>query len=72
MKTNKKYFIKLTNGEKLELTKDTFDIWLHDAAGNYIVVKTGNNSELYIKRSAIIFGYTLDLNTKFDDTLNKK
>lgn len=56
---NNKYFVKLKNDYKVEVSKEAFDIWLHDTNSDYILVQTPNNNTLYIKKKDIVFGYDL-------------
>lgn len=68
---NKKYYFKLMSGEKFEVPKSTFDLWLHNSAGDYIVIDTPNNNHVFIKKDMISLGFDLDLET-FDNTKGKK
>lgn len=58
-RTQIKYFIKLINGEKLNITQDEFTTWLNKNNGDYLVIKSRNNNQLYIFREQILLGYTL-------------
>lgn len=67
----KKYFLKLINNEKFEVSKTTFDNWLHNSAGDFVVIGTPNGNNCFIKKDRILLGFDLNLET-YDATKGKK
>lgn len=53
-----KYFIKLINNEKLEISKENFEQYKNNI-NDYIVVVSKNNIELIVKYSQIVLGYKI-------------
>lgn len=66
-----KYFLKLINGEKFEVTESEFNVYLHNKSGDYIVLNSVNNNPIYVMKSNILLAFKLLPNKNFDDTKGK-
>lgn len=66
-----KYFLKLINGEKFEITENEFNTYIHNPSGDYIVLTSVNNNPIYVMKHNILFAFKLLPNKNFDDAKGK-
>lgn len=66
-----KYFLKLINGEKFQITESEFNTYIHNPVCDYIVLNSVNNNPIYIMKSNILLAFKLLPNKNFDDTKGK-
>lgn len=59
---NKEYYFKLRNDSKVKVEKVVFDAWLHKTLGDFVVITTPNDNNLYIMKEEILLGFDLNKN----------